>query len=375
MDISPQNLAPDPLPKVVEYALEVGLNLRGSVATGGFSETVKDRLKLWLNRGSAGEMGWIPRNQDNLLHLQKWKPWAQSALLFALPYRRRGGGFRNGGAVARYALGRDYHNVFGKKLERLGKRLREDGFCKRFRAVTDAAPVLEREWAILNSSGFRGKNTLLLDPQEGPWLILGELILDTELPNWTLFSALPSCGTCSACLDDCPSNAFRAPWHLDARKCISYLTIESRMPIQQSLRKKMGDWVFGCDVCLEVCPFGDKAQDYSDDWGTHAALEQFSLEDLLECSEKEFESAFRGSPIRRATWPGLLRNACIVLGNMKRGSRSLKKALEHPSPLVRGHAAWALGQLQEWNTLDSGRRKESEAWVRSEIESALEERT
>ena len=98
MDISPQNIAPDPLPKVVEYALEVGLNLRGSVATGGFSETVKDRLKLWLNRGSAGEMGWLPRNQDNLLHLQKWKPWAQSALLFALPYRRRGGGFRNGGA-------------------------------------------------------------------------------------------------------------------------------------------------------------------------------------------------------------------------------------------------------------------------------------
>ncbi|MDP6849512.1 MAG: tRNA epoxyqueuosine(34) reductase QueG [Planctomycetota bacterium] len=375
MDVPSPSSPGFPLPLVEECAAEVGLQVRGSVRVEKLSESVEKRLDQWLERGSAGEMGWLPRNRENLLNPQKWKPWVQGALLFALPYHRESGGFRNGGSVARYALGRDYHNLFGKKLERLGKRLREAGACKRFRAVTDAAPVLEREWAILNSSGFRGKSTMLLDPHEGPWLILGELLLDKEVPNWSPFSLLPNCGTCTACLDDCPTSAFQSPWDLDARKCISYLTIESRSPIPIEHRQKIGSWVFGCDVCLEVCPFGSKSPDYAKEWGTLDALEKLSLEDLLNIPEATFHKLFQGSPIRRATWEGLLRNACVVLGNLGRDSEALQNALGHPSPMVRGHSAWALGMVKNRPALDLARKNEREAWVLHEIESALETST
>jgi epoxyqueuosine reductase len=318
-------------------------------------------------------MGYLAAGRAKMADLRDWKPWTRSAALFALPYARATGGFRDGGRVARYALGKDYHHVLGRRLQKLGRRLRTAGTCAAFRATVDAAPVLEREWALRAGVGFRGKNTLVLDPADGPWVLLGELLLDGDLPAWAPPPARQaSCGSCTRCLDACPTDAFPAPWSLDPRRCLSYLTIESGGPIPRSLRRAQGDWVFGCDVCLEVCPFGHHAADHGDAWGLHPALAELSLEQLLAVPEQVFHRLFTGSPLRRAGWAGLLRNACVALGNLRRGVEALEKALEHPESLVRGHAAWALGEIGEPRALLTASQKETDAFVVSEVQAALE---
>ena len=328
-----------------QAAAELGLELRAVVPAGPLDEEEQARIRAWLEAGHHGEMAWLDQPR-RLGDPRAWKPWARSLALFALPYPRAAGGFRGGGRVARYALGRDYHHVLGKRLERLGKRLRREGEAGRFRAVTDAAPLAERSWALVGRVGFRGKNTLLLDSRLGPWQLLGELLLDVELPRWRPPAASTSCGSCTRCLEACPTDAFPAPYLLDARRCISYLTIEHRGPIPEPFRAPIGDWVFGCDVCLEVCPFGDPEADHAATWGSLPALDSWSLEDLLGCTPEDFETAFRGSPIRRAGWKGMARNACVALGNLGRGHDALERAERtHPSETVRSHAAWARGRI------------------------------
>ena len=329
------------------HAAELGLQLRGVLPIKPLPIETRQRLDAWFAEGRAGEMEYLERGRPVMDDLRAWKPWAKSVALFAFPYHRPAGGFRGGGQVARYALGRDYHNVIGRKLEKLGKRLRAGNEVQRFRAVTDAAPVLEREWAIRGQIGWRGKNTLLLDPDHGPWVLLGELLVDKEFAEWSApLSRTATCGSCTACLDACPTDAFTAPFELDPRKCISYLTIETQGPIPEELRPGMGDHVFGCDVCLEVCPFGHESPDHADDWGEIAALEEFELTAFLEMDEVTFNQTFTASPIRRAGWEGFLRNVCVVLGNLGKGREALKKAADHhPSTLVREHAAWALPRM------------------------------
>jgi epoxyqueuosine reductase len=373
-----------PVPLLSELATEVGLELRGVTAVEPLPDQVLQRLQNWFDQGRAGEMDYLPRAAEVLGNPADWKAWAKSIVLFALPYHRAPGAFRGGGRVATYALGRDYHNLLGKRLERLGKRLRERGLVEHFRGCTDAAPLLEREWALRGELGWRGKNTLLIDPQHGPWVILGELLLDCALPEYQIPpTRQASCGTCTRCLDVCPTGALDQAYQLDARLCISYLTIELRGPIPIELRSKIGDWVFGCDLCLEVCPFGHHTDDYTEQWGSHPALGQYCLIELLEISAADFELAFRGSPIRRTGWAGLLRNVCVVLGNL--GARNaadvadavkVASALEHclathPETLVRGHAAWALGQLGCETELLACSTHQSDAWVRTEVEQAL----
>lgn len=354
-------------------AAEVGLVVRASVPADSLSSEVRTRVERWMAEGRAGSMDYLAGSTPLLGDIRAWKPWAESLLLVALPYAREAGSFRDGGRVARYALGRDYHNLVGKRLTRLGKRLREAGLIQQFRACTDAAPLLEREWALRGRVGWRGKNTLVLDPDFGPWVLLGELIVDTPLPEFrTPSRRWATCGTCTRCLDVCPSGALDHAWKLDARLCLSYLTIELRSAIPRELRPALGEWVFGCDLCLEVCPFGAHAGDHGEDWGKLPALEELSLEDLLDLTEAEYLQHFTGSPLRRPGREGLARNAAVVLGNLRRGSDSLRRAAEHdPSPLVRGHAAWALGQLGERSLLDRLRAKESDAEVQVELEAAL----
>ncbi|RMH00860.1 MAG: tRNA epoxyqueuosine(34) reductase QueG [Planctomycetota bacterium] len=365
---------PAPLDRIAGLARDCGLELRAAVPAGPLSAEVLDRLDAWLAAGHAGEMGWLPRSRPALAGLDAWKPWAGSALLFTASYARATGGFRGGGRVARYALGWDYHNALGRRLQRLGRRLRADGLADRFRAAVDAAPVLEREWALRGALGFRGKNTLLIDPVAGPWQFLAELLLDTELPAWGPPAPAASCGSCRRCLDACPTAAFPRPWLLDARRCISYLTIEHRGPIPREVRPALGDWVFGCDLCLESCPFGAREAGGEEVWGTHPALGH-SLEDLLEIGEREFEEVFRGSPLRRAGRIGLQRNACIALGNLGRGGEALQRVLaRHESALVRGHAAWALGRLGEFGPLRRAQRRESDPEALDEIRTVLEGR-
>lgn len=371
--------APDPLPvpepvaMLATAAAAAGLTLRATLPALPLDDEVNERVAEWFGESRAGEMGYLERGKPSFGDLRAWKPWARGALLFAMPYARPAGGFRGGGRVARYALGRDYHHVLGRRLEKLGRALKAQGFLSRFRAVVDAAPVLEREWAIRGAIGFRGKNTLLLHPRYGPWVLLGELLVDVEMLPWAPPAERAGhCGSCTRCLDACPTQAFDGPFLLDPRRCISYLTIESRQAIPPPLRAAMGDWVFGCDVCLEVCPFGTHAGDHGDDWGLHPALAELSLEDLPTLSPEVFNKLFTGSPLRRAGAEGLARNAAIVLGNLRRGLPTLREAVRsHPSALVRGHAAWALGRLEGGRPALEAARLDSDPGVKAEAVAAL----
>lgn len=356
-----------------EAAAEVGLVVRATQEVDALPSTTRTRLRQWMADGRAGEMDYLVGTTPLLEDPRAWKSWAKSMVIVALPYAREAGSFREGGRVARYALGRDYHNLIGKRLVRLGKRLRAAGIANEFRACTDAAPLMEREWAIESRVGWRGKNTLVLDPQFGPWVLLGELLLDTELPEYRApKSRWASCGSCTRCLDVCPTGALDAAWSIDARLCLSYLTIELRGAIPIELRPALGEWVFGCDLCLEVCPFGDHAGDHADGWGRLEALDRLSLEDLLGLDEAGFLHHFQGSPMRRPGRAGLARNACVVLGNLRRGEAALVQALEtDPEPLVRGHAAWALGQIGARKPLESHRAREQDAGALTELEAAL----
>lgn len=364
--------APGPLPgSLALAAASAGLELQAALAAGPLGGEIPQRLEAWLRDGREGSMGYLRRSRHVLADLRAWKPWTRTVLLFSAPYPRTGGSFRGGGRVARYALGRDYHRVLGRRLEGLGRRLVERRQATRFRAVTDSAPVLEREWALRGGLGFRGKNTLVLDPALGPWMLLGELLVDSEWPESTPRPPVVSCGTCTRCLEECPTRAFDGPYLLDPRRCISYLTIEHRGPIPRELRARIGDWVFGCDACLEVCPFGRSATDRGDEWGRLPALDELALEDILALDRMAFAEAFRGSPLRRPGWAGLLRNACVVLGNLRRGSQELERAIRHPEPLVRGHAAWALGRLGQRDVLRRALPAEDDPWAREELEAAL----
>jgi len=371
--------APNPqVEQITALADEVGLVLRAVIPAQRLPEEVMDRLDRWLDDGCHGEMKYLANARPVMANPRDWKDWTRSIALFALPYHRPADGFQGGGRVARYAIGRDYHNLLGKKLERLGKRLRTAGMAQRFRACTDAAPLLEREYAFLGGVGWRGKNTLVLDPTDGPWVILGELLLDVELPEYSRPSPRwASCGSCTACLDVCPTGALTDEYQLDARLCISYLTIEHRGSIPEDLRPQIGEWVFGCDLCSEVCPFGHQASDHGGHWGRKEALDQFRLEDLLALSEDEFRTAFAGSPIRRTGLQGIKRNASIVLGNLRRapsngdgdgdgdgegklaiqnrgfqselrGESELRQLLAgETDPVVCEHARWALEQAPQ----------------------------
>lgn len=352
---------PNPqIEQLAALASEVGLVLRAILPAQRLSDEVLQRLDQWFENGKHGGMEYLPNARSVMADPRDWKAWTRSMALFALPYHRPADAFRDGGRVARYAIGRDYHNLFGKKLERLGKRLRAAGMVNQFRACTDAAPVLEREYAILGGVGWRGKNTLVLDPADGPWVLLGELLIDVELPEFIAqrqsqqesgeesedrSRRWASCGSCTACIDVCPTGALEAEFKLDSRKCISYLTIEHRGPIDEELRPQMGEWVFGCDLCSEVCPFGHHADNHADAWGRKDAFDEFRLEDLLTLNEEEFRSAFAGSPVRRAGLQGLKRNASVVLGNLGRGREELEQMLKSETdPLVCEHARWALDQ-------------------------------
>lgn len=344
---------PNELAPLFERSRRVGLEPRAVLPLDADLPKVRARIEQWLDDGRAGEMAYLDRLRELGDNPRRWKPWSKSIVLFSIPYSRESVQFRGGGRVARYAAGRDYHNLLGRRLERLGKALRRDGVITRYRGVTDAAPISEREWALEGALGFRGKSTLLLDWSFGPWAILAELLIDTDWPTWHAAPAATECGSCNDCLEACPTSAFTAPYLLDAKKCISYLTIEHRSPIPIELRQRLGDWVFGCDVCSEVCPFGQRGPDTSAHWGTLPALQELSLEGLLALDRSAFDAVFQGSPIRRAGRNGLLRNACIALANLDRGRDTLAGTLESdPAPLVREAAAWALGRL-----LDGGDRR------------------
>lgn len=254
------------------------------------------------------------------------------------------------GRIASYAWGADYHDVMLPRLEELADWLaRESGGRVTSRAYVDTGAILERDHAETAGLGFTGKNTMLIAPRHGSWFFLGELLTTAQLTPDRLNQPMPTCGSCTRCLTACPTGAFPEPYVLDARRCISYLTIELKGWIPRSLRPLMGNWIFGCDICQAVCPFNRFAPGEAETAFFPASWDAVAppLVDLLTIDEEGFEHRFSGSPIERIKRSSLVRNACVAAGNWgdQKAVSPLIGLLDDDSDLVRGHAAWALGKI------------------------------
>ena len=334
---------------IIEMALELGFDMAGIAPLA--PPPAAERFQAWLDDGHHGSMAYLERNRDRICDPARILGGGRSLLCLGLGHARAPVELAGGGRVARYAAGRDYHNKVGKLLRRLGRRLAEAGLARGGqRSIVDAGPLLERSHGAEAGLGHESKAGHLLHRTHGPWFFLAELLLEEDLvptlDRGTGSSPLPSCGTCTACIDACPTGAILEPGVVDARLCISYLTIENPDPVPVELRPHLGAWVFGCDVCSEVCPHGSRAPDREDSLGTHKAVAEGSLVDWLECGDS-FPEVFIGSPLKRPRRAGLARNAALALGNSPSdvGREALLRALTgDSSETVREAAAWSLGR-------------------------------
>jgi epoxyqueuosine reductase len=333
--------------RVLELARAEGFDLAGIAPLRPPADL--EHFDRWLAEGRHAGLAWLATDRDRIADPRGLLPEGKSMLVVGLAHSRAAVELEGGVRVARYAAGRDYHNVVGRKLRKLRSRLVELGLyapSQPFRKVVDAGPLLERSHAAEAGLGFASKAANLLHPRFGPWFFLGELLLELELEPTSTVPA-GTCGTCRLCLDACPTGAILEPGQVDARLCLSYHTIESRDPIPESLRPVLGPWAFGCDVCSEVCPWGGSAPDLAERMGSHRALEAGPSVWLATRSDSAFEELTRGSPLARPGRAGLARNAAIALGNhpTERSAAILLEALSFdPDSLVREAAAWGLGR-------------------------------
>jgi epoxyqueuosine reductase len=352
----------------------VGITSAEPLAHGG-------RLRAWVAQGFAGEMGYMSRDVEKRVDPSRVWPEVRSIIVLGMNYytssatpdARPGRGW-----IARYAWGQDYHTVLGEKLKALVAFIQDvEGADVRARWYVDTGPILERELAWRAGLGWPGKNTNLINRRMGSWLFLGAVLLDRELVYDV--PATAHCGSCTRCLVACPTRALVAPGVLDARRCSSYLTIELRGSIPRELRPLMGTHIFGCDICQAVCPWNRQAQVSSEPaFLPRAGFAAPELIPLLRLSDDEFRARFRGSPVTRAKRRGLLRNVAVALGNLRdlQALPALEAALHDAEPLIRSHAAWALGRIGgsgARQVLHAALSTEGDADVREEIALALTE--
>jgi len=312
-------------------------------------------LQEWLDRGFHGEMDYMAAHGTKRSRPGELVPGTIRIISARIDYFPPASADAHtvlsdadAAYVSRYALGRDYHKVLRNRLQRLAEKIGVEVGEHHFRVFTDSAPVLEVELAAQSGLGWRGKHTLLLNRQHGSWFFLGEIYTDLPLPVDAPEAG--HCGTCQACIDVCPTQAIVAPYTLDARRCISYLTIELKGSIPLELRPLIGNRIYGCDDCQLVCPWNRFAQTAAlPDFEVRNGLDSARLVDLFGWSETEFNERLAGSPIRRIGHERWLRNIAVALGNAP-ASPGIQAALnsrrEHPSELVREHVAWAL-ELQQ----------------------------
>jgi epoxyqueuosine reductase len=333
----------------------------------------------WIAEGYHGEMAYLARTAAQRLDPRNLLPAARSVIVVGLNYAPgeltvAGRGVR----VSCYAWGEDYHSVMRSRMKDLCRRVRErTGLAFAARICVDTAPLLEREFAQRAGLGWIGKNTNLTTRRFGVWLFLGVILVDFDLPPDE--PARDRCGTCRRCIQACPTGALIGPRLLDARRCISYLTVELKGAIPRDLRPAIGGHLFGCDECLAVCPWNRFALPTAEPrfaCRNHEIL--FDPERILTLSEEELQRRFASSPVSRIGRRGLARNAAVVLGNLPElGARSLCEALSDREPVVRQHAAWALGRRAKEmadRALNGALQAEEDADVRSEIRKALESR-
>lgn len=355
--------------RIREAALELGF-ARVGFASGEPFAAARPRLQTWLSAGFHGEMTYL-EGQEDRCSPESLLPGIKTIVCVALPYGGRPVALRRSrneseplvGSVARYAVGNDYHRVLKDKLVVLAEA------CSRIlgrpvvsRACVDTAPLLEREAAARAGIGFVGKSTLVIAPGLGTYFLLGELLLDVDVEALADASgdgarpeaspAATGCGRCTACLDACPTGAFVGPYVLDARRCISYLTIETKGPMPRELRPLVGTRVFGCDVCQDVCPFNASGspRPAAPELAPRPSLDAPELGGLLELGAADYRKLVRRSALRRVGKHQLKRNAAVALGNTRdpRAVPPLLRSLSRePNSLVRAHVAWALGQVGE----------------------------
>ncbi|WP_084759675.1 tRNA epoxyqueuosine(34) reductase QueG [Zavarzinella formosa] len=302
-----------------------------------------ERFQEWLSRGFAGEMAYLTERAELRRHPESMLPGVRSVIMVALTYPTE---IPPGGAkVGKYAHGPDYHEFCRDKLNLLRDWLQSEILGCTARGVTDSAPLLERDFARRAGLGWFGKNTMLINKQLGSFFFLAGLLTTLELEPDAPHTG-SHCGTCTACLDACPTDAFAGPGMLDARKCISYLTIESKKPMPLELRPNVGEWFFGCDVCQDVCPW-NRHGNANPGLPMDPAISSINLIELFTLSGNQIRKRFEGSALLRANWRSLLRNAAIVLGNQRATGAlpALRQGASHADPMVREACEWAIGQI------------------------------
>ena len=349
-----RNLSPAQLERlksdIKEHGLKLGFTKLGVAATN--LEADEARLERWLALGRHGSMDYMERHGRKRSRPAELVPGTVRVVAARMNYWPTGSRHAldvladpSQGYVARYALGRDYHKVMRRRLKQLADAIEQRIGAFGYRVFVDSAPVLERALARDAGLGWVGKHTNLLD-RDGSWFLLGELYTDLPLPPDA--PVTEHCGTCRACIDVCPTRAIVAPYELDARRCISYLTIEQRGTIPEELRPAVGNRIFGCDDCQLHCPWNKFAQVTSvGDFAVRHGLDGAGLVDLLEWSEEEWQRRTEGSALRRAGYEGWLRNVAVALGNAPADDRAvaaLEARADHPSAVVREHVKWALAQ-------------------------------
>lgn len=349
-----------------KQAQQLGFELVG-IAAATDADTFTD-LEQWLDQEYAGEMHYMQRHREARRHPRSILAEVRSVIMVGMNYKPVEGQATTSsaftGKVARYARGRDYHDVLRGRLQQLLAWLRQQIPNCGGRAIVDTAPLLERDFARRAGLGWFGKNTMLLHRELGSYFLLGALLADVELRPDVPFQT-NHCGSCTACLQACPTAAFVAPGQLDARRCISYLTIELKTAIPEDLRADMGDWLFGCDICQEVCPWNRKAPPGQEaELLSRPELAAVDLVELLRLSEADFRQRFRDTPLTRPKRRGLLRNAAIALGNI--GTEAalpvLEQAARDAEPLIREAALWAIERIrQRQREKSSDQNKEMEA--------------
>ncbi|MBM3213548.1 tRNA epoxyqueuosine(34) reductase QueG [Candidatus Poribacteria bacterium] len=329
-------------------ALELGFDAVGVAPVAPYDHA--DAFRRWLDAGMHGEMAYMPRTLDKRLDPERVVPGAQSIVCLATLYRTSTErppehAIPSRGIVSCYAWGDDYHELLGARTEELAAWIDQNAGATS-RAYVDSGPVLEREAAARAGIGWFGKNTMLLNRRMGSYFFLSEIITTAALEPDS--PTTDHCGSCRRCLDACPTQAFPEPYVLDARRCISYLTIELKGEVPEPLREAVGNHVFGCDICQEVCPWNRKAARTGESaFVPRPGLTAAKLASLMSMAEDAFQKVFQNSPIMRAKRRGLLRNVAIALGNTRnpKALEPLTVGLEDPEPLVRSHVAWAIGRI------------------------------
>lgn len=339
--------------RIKTWAHELGFQ-RAGISDVDLAED-EARLREWLRRGYHGQLDYMARHGTRRTRPAELVPGTLRVVSVRMDYlpadiadAETVLGDGHAAYISRYALGRDYHKLLRARLKRLARRIEEEVGPLGYRVFSDSAPVMEKALARNARLGWIGKNTLLLDRHAGSYFFLGEIYIDIPLPIEAEEPVRDLCGTCARCIEACPTGAIRGPYKLDARRCISYLTIELRGAIPEPLRPLIGNRVFGCDDCQLVCPWNRYARLSAEpDFRARHRLDRASLIELFGWSDAEFLSRTEGMALRRAGYEGWLRNVAVALGNAPPGAdvvRALEARKDHPSALVREHVIWALAR-------------------------------